>query len=403
MPPRNRFSPFARAPLRAAGFVALALLCGAAFLPAQRAAQAAAPRGPAVLLPTPTPRPTQPAPAAIPPAAPTAPPADANAPLVPAVTATPALTLTAGADKVIYLTFDDGPFSPNTEAILDLLAQHGARATFFVVGTQASARPALLERIYAGGHGLANHTWGHRSLEGASWETFAAQVTTLSDLLGERESKCLRPPYSKTDANTARWAEALGYRVVLYSADPEDWKLPGDAVLAQRLTAQARPGAVVVLHDGGGDRSQTVAALAASIPALQAAGYRFEALCRDSFPAPQAHAAAPAPLAAAAPELGWADGSIVAPAFGSTLSGAVEVVGMAAASNFSKWQLDLLLHGSAADASFLALGEQPVPAPASLLAWDTRPFPNGAHTLRLRVVRNDGNYLEWYTQVVIAN
>jgi peptidoglycan/xylan/chitin deacetylase (PgdA/CDA1 family) len=321
------------------------------------------------------------------------------------VTATPALTLTTAADKVLYLTFDDGPFSPNTEAILDLLAQHGARATFFVVGTQAAARPALLERIHAGGHGLANHTWGHRSLEGASWETFAAQVTGLGDLLGEKESKCLRPPYSKTDANTFAWAEALGYRVVLYSADPEDWKLPGDTVVAQRIVAQAQPGAIIVLHDGGGDRTQTVAALAAAIPALKAEGYRFEALCRDSFPAPRAPEAAPAlvPVVAAAPEMEWADGSIVAPAFGSTLSGAAEVVGMATASDFGKWQLDLLLYGSAADAAFLALGDRPMAAPALLLAWDTRPFPNGAHTLRLRVVRNDGNYMEWYTRVVIAN
>ena len=389
--------------LQAAALFALTLFCAVVLFPVQPGAQAA------VLLPTPTPRPTEtPAPLAL--AAPTVAPtiAPTAAPAVvpdtaPAVTATPALTLTTAADKVLYLTFDDGPWPPNTEAILDVLAAHEARATFFVVGTQARVHGPLLERIYAAGHGLANHTWGHRSLEGASWETFAAQVTGLADLLGDKESKCLRPPYSKTDANTSRWAEALGYRIVLYSADPEDWKLPGDDVVAQRIVAQAQPGQIVVLHDGGGDRGQTVAALAAAIPALEAQGYRFEALCRDSFPAPQESEAAPVPLAAAAPEMDWADGSIVAPTFSSTLSGAVEVVGMATASNFSKWQLDLLLFGSAADASFLALGEQPVAAPTLLLAWDTRPFPNGAHTLRLRVVRNDGNYMEWYTQVVIAN
>ncbi len=98
-----------------------------------------------------------------------------------------------------------------------------------------------------------------------------------------------------------------------------------------------------------------------------------------------------------------ASNGLTAPTAGSVVRGVVSVQGVAAHPTFRKWQLDLLLESNESQATFLAVGEQPVPAPAELLLWDTTPFPDGKHQLRLRVVRSDGNYDEYFTPITIAN
>lgn len=181
-------------------------------------------------------------------------------------------------ERVVYLTFDDGPHPSYTPPILDLLARYNARATFFVLGRQVEAHPALTEAIHAAGHKLANHTYSHPALAGVGREIFLREVGTAQNLLGARASGCFRPPYGSLDANTYIYAAELGLRLVLWDVDPQDWALPGAGAIAARVLGSTGPGSIVLFHDGGGERSQTVAALATILAELSAQGYRFEAL-----------------------------------------------------------------------------------------------------------------------------
>lgn len=197
---------------------------------------------------------------------------------VPAVRLPP-LRLPEGG-PVMYLTFDDGPDPVYTPQVLDVLARHEAAATFFVLGTSAAEFPALIDRIVAEGHTVANHTWNHESLAGLSKESFDSTVSRTQALLGTRATPCLRPPYGRLDAFTEEWAAEHGLRLMLWNVDPADWQRPSAETIADHIVEHARPGAVVLLHDGGGDRSSTVAGLDMALQHLAGSGLRFAALCR---------------------------------------------------------------------------------------------------------------------------
>jgi peptidoglycan/xylan/chitin deacetylase (PgdA/CDA1 family) len=198
--------------------------------------------------------------------------------------ARPARAPAAGSGKVVYLTFDDGPTPTWTPRVLDLLARYRARATFFVVGRSAATWPGLVRRAYVAGHGIGNHTWSHRRLTGLRDAGLTAEVGATSAVIGRATGarpRCLRPPYGTVDAASAYRARALGLRLTMWDVDPYDWRRPGAGVIAGRVLSRVRSGDVVLLHDGGGDRSQTVAALQQVLASLSARGYRFRALCRS--------------------------------------------------------------------------------------------------------------------------
>lgn len=189
----------------------------------------------------------------------------------------------AGDGPAIYLTFDDGP-SSYTPQVLDLLAQYGAKATFFVIGSQAEASPQLIRRVASEGHYVGNHTQNHADLSGIGRDGFFNEVeTTRQALLGiardlfvlDSDVRFLRPPYGATDEFTRQYAADLGYTVMLWTVDPQDWRRPGAEQIAAHILAHAEPGAVILMHDGGGDRTQTIAALEAVLPQLSAQGYVF--------------------------------------------------------------------------------------------------------------------------------
>ena len=113
-----------------------------------------------------------------------------------------------------------------------------------------------------------------------SEETFNQDILATAAAIGSYAAACLRPPYGATDPSTYAHATALGYPIVLWSIDPTDWRRPGAQAIANHVIARAFPGAIVVLHDGGGDRSQTAAATEIILRELNAQGYRFEAYCR---------------------------------------------------------------------------------------------------------------------------
>ncbi len=183
-----------------------------------------------------------------------------------------------GPGGVVYLTFDDGPHPTYTPQVLDVLARYGARATFFVLGSLAESHPDLLERITAEGHTLANHTWNHEDLAGLSQPSLDQTVTRTQAVLGERATPCLRPPYGSTDAFTQEWAAAHGLDLVLWTVDTNDWRKPGAYAIAGEILAGAADGAVVLMHDGGGHRHQTVQALELALERLSGR-FRFEPLC----------------------------------------------------------------------------------------------------------------------------
>ena len=203
-------------------------------------------------------------------------------PARPATAATTALVpaqSAGGSGSVIYLTFDDGPHPTYTPPVLDILADHGARATFFVLGALAEAHPELIDRIVAEGHTVASHTWNHEDLAGMPRSSFDETVGRTQAVLGDRGEPCLRPPYGSIDAFTREWAASAGLALVLWTVDTNDWRRPGAATIADRIVAGATDEAIVLMHDGGGNRTQTVRALASAMDRLEGRGLRFEPVC----------------------------------------------------------------------------------------------------------------------------
>ena len=190
-------------------------------------------------------------------------------------------TSTTDATKTIYLTFDDGPSAPWTGQALDLLKRHRAKATFFALGSQLAAYPRLARRIVREGHAIGNHTYSHVDLTRVSDARFFSEVDRTQALIRRFAgigTRWLRPPYGAVDSRVRSLASRRAYRVALWDVDPQDWRRPGVSSIVGNVLANAGPGDVVLLHDGGGDRSQTVAALARVLRTLSARGYTFKAL-----------------------------------------------------------------------------------------------------------------------------
>jgi|GEM_PF-1542698 len=192
-------------------------------------------------------------------------------------------THTATGNPIVYLTLDDGPHLQFTPQILDILQQHGAITTFFVIGQNVEAYPDIVKRAYDEGHSIQNHTQHHRNLRNTSPEAFSNEVLQASNAITEVTGVkpiCLRPPEGAVDKNTEKRANALGLSLVMWDIDPTDWKRPSAQNILTHIISRIQPGSIVLLHDGGGkDRHQTVHAIKQLIPALQAQGYVFRPLC----------------------------------------------------------------------------------------------------------------------------
>ncbi|MBQ3135149.1 MAG: polysaccharide deacetylase family protein [Oscillospiraceae bacterium] len=175
-------------------------------------------------------------------------------------------------EKLLALTFDDGPHPEHTAVLLDALAQRGVKATFFLVGCQVELAPELVERMAAEGHQIGIHTLDHVQVNGLSQRDFERQVEglrrVLYPLVGEREL-WLRPPYGIMDDNTLRWADSP---VVLWSVDPEDWKDTDVRRIVRHITDRVRDGDIVLLHD---IYPSSVEAALQVVDCLQEQGWQF--------------------------------------------------------------------------------------------------------------------------------
>jgi peptidoglycan-N-acetylglucosamine deacetylase len=183
--------------------------------------------------------------------------------------------------KTVYLTFDDGPNPAWTPEILSLLEESGAQASFFVIGKNAEAWPGLVERESRDGDTIGDHTWSHPNLTALTASAVSVQLDRDKNLITRltgKEPSLWRPPYEAFNASGISIATGLGMKMQLWSVTTGDWQLPGTEVIVLRVMAALRNGMVVLFHDGGGNRSETVAALAILIPELEAAGYRLGAL-----------------------------------------------------------------------------------------------------------------------------
>jgi peptidoglycan-N-acetylglucosamine deacetylase len=178
--------------------------------------------------------------------------------------------------RVIALTFDDGP-GPYTPQIVQILARMRAPATFFVVGQQLGDFSAGLRDELRHGLAVGDHTENHAWLIRLSASAQYAQIRDAAVRLGRLGAPwplLFRPPYGYYNASTLALLRRLHMLMVLWSIDPRDWLRPGARAIAQRVLSASRPGGIVELHDGGGDRSETVAALPAIIDGLHRRGYQ---------------------------------------------------------------------------------------------------------------------------------
>ena len=199
---------------------------------------------------------------------------DTNAYPIPVAAQTNVFNSVPVTTKVIALTFDDGPWPGYTEQILAILAQNNVKATFFQVGSKLAENPALGRAIRNAGHAIGNHTMNHLQAPADPVGEVQQADNVIQSTYGG-PTALFRPPFGNFDNGVVTAAQAKNQAIIIWSVDPQDWAMPGADAIVNTVLSGATPGGIVLLHDGGGDRSQTVAALPRIISGLASQGYRF--------------------------------------------------------------------------------------------------------------------------------
>ncbi len=189
--------------------------------------------------------------------------------------------------KKLALTYDDGPNDPHTPRLLEVLAKHGVKATFFLIGRYVQQRPDIAREILQAGHVVGNHTFTHPLLTFKSVaeirQELSACRSALEDAIGggsNMTSDLFRPPFGGRRPAVLHTARELGLEPILWNVTGYDWDAPPSAVIERKVTKQIRGGDVILLHDGGhkqmgADRSQTVQATNNLIAKYHPEGYKF--------------------------------------------------------------------------------------------------------------------------------
>ena len=176
----------------------------------------------------------------------------------------------------IAMTFDDGPSATLTPKLLDILAAHRIKATFFVIGENVAEHPEIVARAAREGHEIGNHSWSHPNFGKMSDDGVRSQLQRTDDAIksatGSRPT-LLRPPYGSITAREKRWIhDQFGYQIILWDVDPYDWKRPGPSVVRNRILKETRPGSIVLSHD---IHPGTIEAMPLTFDALEAKGFKF--------------------------------------------------------------------------------------------------------------------------------
>lgn len=177
--------------------------------------------------------------------------------------------------KLAALTFDDGPGTHTQEVLAALAAAH-VPATFFVLGSSAAAYPQLIQQIKDAGYEVENHTWSHPWLTKVSAGEFASQITRTNNVIGG--SRFLRPPYGDSNATVSALASSMGLRLAFWTVDTRDWERQDVDAIMSHVKVETGPGAIILMHDGGPNRLQTVAAIPVVVDWLFAHGYSLTTL-----------------------------------------------------------------------------------------------------------------------------
>lgn len=179
-----------------------------------------------------------------------------------------------GQRGTVYLTFDDGPDAVYTPQVLAVLHEYEVHATFFEIGRNVTEHPDVTRMVLAAGDKVGNHTWSHADLARLSTVQIRRQLDRMETALGHRP-RCVRAPYGAVNARVGAVLKQRGQLEVLWTVDTRDWSRPGVARIVERVLKHVGPDARILMHDGGGDRSQTVQALRIIIPTLLRRGYAF--------------------------------------------------------------------------------------------------------------------------------
>lgn len=178
-------------------------------------------------------------------------------------------------DKVVALTFDDGPHGALTPKVLDILRDNNVKGTFFMQGCNVKAHPQVVRRMVEEGHEVGNHTWNHVYLSKISREKVEDQLQRTNEAI---RNACgvipvvMRPPGGYTNAGVASWArQRFGFTTIMWDVDTNDWRKPGSAVVAARAVNGAKPGSIILVHD---IHASTVAAVDAIVKGLKNRGYQ---------------------------------------------------------------------------------------------------------------------------------
>ncbi len=185
--------------------------------------------------------------------------------------------------KQLALTYDDGPNDPHTQHLLDVLARHNVRATFFLIGRYVQQRPEIVRELVKAGHVVGNHTFTHPLLIFKSAREVRSQLEScnraLTDAVGEH-SNLFRPPFGGRRPAVLRMARGMGFEPIMWNVTGYDWNATSAEQIERKVTRQVRGGDVVLLHDGGhrdfgADRSYTVTATDRLISRYKSEGYEF--------------------------------------------------------------------------------------------------------------------------------
>ena len=198
----------------------------------------------------------------------------ANIPKPPEPKPAPAAPTAANPGKVIALTFDDGP-GPYTAHLLDILDQHGAKATFFLIGSKVSAQADVLRRMHSRGHQLGNHSWSHPELPKLPIDQIAGEIDRTNNAIKQAtgvKPTILRPPYGAVNGVVLEQLRARGMSSILWSVDTRDWADRNSDIVCSRAVAGAHPGAIILMHD---IHQTSVGAVPCILSALKQQGYSF--------------------------------------------------------------------------------------------------------------------------------